>query len=320
VFYPQRTSSFFSKESSSAQRNLHEGSLGKRDFRSSFSEVFLSKKKLFLQKGWFLYNETLSFQRKGSFLFGMKHFFFLKKKKGSGTRFYYCKGLHIMKIPIIVVNVKAYAEGTGKNALEIAKIMEKVSKDTGVNMVIAVQATDIRMIAGDVGIPVFAQHMDAIKYGSNTGWILPESIKEAGASGVLLNHSEHPMNMKDISEGIKRARELGLETIVCANNIDVTMAAAALSPDFVAIEPPELIGGDISVTEAEPEIIEGAVREVREISPDVKVLCGAGVKRGKDVEKAIELGSAGVLLASGVVKVRDKERVLREMALAIEKK
>jgi len=98
------------------------------------------------------------------------------------------------------------------------------------------------------------------------------------------------------------------------------MAAAALSPDFVAIEPPELIGGDISVTEAEPDIIRGAVRKVKEINPDVKVLCGAGVKRGKDVEKAIELGSAGVLLASGVVKVDDKEGVLREMASVIEKK
>jgi len=225
-----------------------------------------------------------------------------------------------MKTPAIVVNVKTYKEGTGKHALEIAKVMERASEDTGVSMIIAVQAADIRTVADSVKIPVFAQHMDAIKYGSHTGWILPESIKEAGAGGVLLNHSEHPMNMKDISRGIQIARELELETIVCTNNIDVTMAAAALSPDFVAIEPPELIGGDISVTEAEPDIIRGAVRKVKEINPDVKVLCGAGVKRGKDVEKAIELGSAGVLLASGVVKVDDKEGVLREMASVIEKK
>ena len=284
----------------------------------------LKNVKIFRQrfsKWLFLYDETLSFQRKGSFLFGMKHFFlFEKEKRVRGQDFIITKRLHIMKTPAIVVNVKTYKEGTGKHALEIAKVMERVNEDTGVSMVIAVQAADIRTVADSVKIPVFAQHMDAIKYGSHTGWILPESIKEAGAGGVLLNHSEHPMNMKDISRGIQIARELELETIVCTNNIDVTMAAAALSPDFVAIEPPELIGGDISVTEAEPDIIRGAVRKVKEINPDVKVLCGAGVKRGKDVEKAIELGSAGVLLASGVVKVDDKEGVLREMASVIEKK
>lgn len=225
-----------------------------------------------------------------------------------------------MKTPVIVVNVKTYKEGTGKYALEIARMMEKVSDDTGMGMAIAVQTADIRMVADNVKIPVFSQHTDAIRYGSHTGWILPESVKEAGASGVLLNHSEHPMNIKDISEGLGIAKELGLETIVCTNDIDVTMAAAALSPDFVAIEPPELIGGDISVTDAEPEIIQGAVREVMDINPGVKVLCGAGVKSGKDVRKAIELGSKGVLLASGVVKVKDKEKVLREMASAIEKK
>ena len=225
-----------------------------------------------------------------------------------------------MKTPMIVVNVKAYEEGMGKNGLEIAKIMERVSDDTGINMVIAVQTADIRMIADEVKIPVFAQHMDAIKYGSHTGWILPESIKEAGADGVMLNHSEHPIKLREMADVIKRAKELGLETIVCTNNIEVTGAAAALSPDFVAIEPPELIGGDVSVTKAKPEIIRGAVEAVGRINPNVRVLCGAGVKNGEDVKKAIELGSMGVLLASGVVKVEDKEKVLRELAYAIEKK
>ncbi len=250
----------------------------------------------------------------------MEYFFFFEKKKGSGTRFYYCKGLHIMKTPVIVVNVKAYEGGTGRNCLRIAKVMEEVSEEIGASMVIAVQTADIRMVAENVKIPVFAQHMDAINYGSHTGWILPESIKEAGAHGVLLNHSEHPMKIKEIAEGVERARESRMETIICTNNIEVTGAAAALSPDFVAIEPPELIGGDTSVTSAEPRIVRDAVKAVKEINPATKVLCGAGVKNGEDVKKAIELGSVGVLLASGVMKVKDKEKILREMASAIEEK
>ncbi|MEA2054447.1 MAG: triose-phosphate isomerase [Candidatus Thermoplasmatota archaeon] len=225
-----------------------------------------------------------------------------------------------METPAIVVNVKTYKEGTGRKGLKIAKIMEKVSEETGASMVIAVQTPDIYMIASEVKIPVFAQHMDAINCGSHTGWTLPESIKEAGARGVLLNHSEHPLKIGEIAKGVERARELQLETIVCANNIGVTGAVATLSPDFVAIEPPELIGGDISVTKAEPEIIKKAVGIVKKINPSTKVLCGAGVKRGKDVKKAIDLGTEGVLLASGVVKTGDKEKVLREMASAIEKK
>ncbi|HDN50151.1 MAG TPA: triose-phosphate isomerase [Thermoplasmatales archaeon] len=222
-----------------------------------------------------------------------------------------------MKLPAIVVNVKTYREGTGKNALELSKIMDRVSAETGASMAIAVQTADIRMIADEISIPVFAQHMDAIDYGSHTGWILPESIKEAGASGILLNHSEHPLELKGIAESVKKAREIGLESIVCTNNIEVTSAAAALSPDFVAIEPPELIGGDISVTKAEPEIVREAVEVVKRVNPSTSVLCGAGVKSGEDVRKAIELGSMGVLLASGVVKAEDKEKVLTELVSAI---
>jgi len=259
---------------------------------------------------------------KNKFSLGVKPLSFLKKgalRKGlRGTRFYCCKRLQSMKLPAIVVNVKTYREGTGRKAMELSKIMEKVSDETGVSMAIAVQAADIRIVADEVAIPVFAQHMDAITYGSHTGWILPESVKDAGASGVLLNHSEHPMKIKELAESVRRAKEVRLEIIICTNNIEVTGAAAALSPDFVAIEPPELIGGDISVTKAEPGIVRGAAEIVEKINPSVRVLCGAGVKSGEDVKKAIELGSVGVLLASGVVKAKDKEKVLMDLASAIE--
>jgi triosephosphate isomerase len=166
-------------------------------------------------------------------------------------------------------------------------------------------------------MPVLAQHVDPIPYGSHTGWILPESVKEAGAVGVLLNHSEHPLHIIDIAASVERARSLNLDAVVCANNIGVTGAVAALKPHAVAIEPPDLIGGEVSVTTAEPHIVQNAVTAVKAISPDTAVLCGAGVKTGGDVSAALKLGTAGVLLASGVVKAARPEKVLLEMAEAL---
>lgn len=220
---------------------------------------------------------------------------------------------NMLKTPVIVLNVKTYAEATGEKALEIAKLMDALAEETGASLAIAVQSTDIRMCAGNVSIPVFAEHIDPITPGSHTGWILPEAVKAAGASGSLINHSEHRLKIADIDFCVTRSKELGMDHIVCTNSIATSKAVAALSPNFLAVEPPELIGGDISVTTANPEIVSGSVDAVKKIDKNVGVLCGAGVKNGKDVAKAIELGADGVLLASGVVKAKNKENVLRDL-------
>lgn len=214
---------------------------------------------------------------------------------------------------MIVLNVKTYTEATGTNALILARLMEKISKETDVSMAIAVQASDISSCAKEVSIPIYAQHIDPIKPGSNTGWTLPEAVKEAGAKGTLINHSEHRLKLADIDTCISRAKEISLDTLVCSNNVTTSKAVSTFSPMMIAIEPPELIGGDISVTTADPGIVRNTVKEVHTINKTVKVLCGAGVKNGKDVVKAIELGAEGVLLASGVVKAKDKEAVLRDL-------
>ena len=220
----------------------------------------------------------------------------------------------MLKTPVIVLNVKTYDEATGKKALDIAMLMDKISKETGSGMAIAVQAVDITLCAEKVSIPVWAEHIDPIKPGSHTGWALPEAVKTAGAIGTLINHSEHRLKLADIDICISRAKELNLDHIVCSNNVATSKAIAALSPNFIAVEPPELIGGDISVTSADPGIVSSSVGVVRDVDKNVKVLCGAGVKNGKDVAKAIELGADGVLLASGIVKAKDKESVIRDLA------
>ncbi len=219
----------------------------------------------------------------------------------------------MLKTPVIVLNMKTYSESTGKNALDIAKIMDKVSIETGINMAVSVQSVDIKECSEKISIPVFAEHIDPIKPGSHTGWVLPEAVKSAGAVGSLINHSEHRLKLADIDYCISRAKELNLDQIVCSNNILTAKAIAALSPNFLAVEPPELIGGDISVTSANPEIVSGSVKAVKKVDDKVKLLCGAGVKNGVDVAKAIELGSAGVLLASGIIKSNDKEKVIRDL-------
>lgn len=220
----------------------------------------------------------------------------------------------MLKTPVIVLNVKTYAEATGNKALEIGMLMDKISKDTGASMAIAVQATDISLCAEKVSIPVWAEHIDPIKPGSHTGWTLPEAVKTAGAVGTLINHSEHRLKLADIDICITRAKDLGLDHIICSNNVATSKAIAAFSPNFVAVEPPELIGGDISVTTTDPGIVSKSVEVVKNIDKNVKVLCGAGVKNGKDVAKAIELGADGVLLASGIVKAKDKKDVILDLA------
>ncbi len=216
----------------------------------------------------------------------------------------------MLKTPLIAVSFKAYAEATGSAAVKLAKEIEAAAGEFDHTVIVIPNLVDLRMVAEAIELPVFAQHIDPYTPGSHTGSITAEMVKDAGAAGTMINHSENRMILADIDAAIKRAHEHGLETMVCTNNVDVTGAVAALSPTYVAIEPPELIGGDISVSTARPEIVSGSVDVVERINPDVKVLCGAGVKNRVDVEKSLELGAEGVLLASGIVKAKDPKAVM----------
>ena len=116
-----------------------------------------------------------------------------------------------------------------------------------------------------------------------------------------------------IEASLKSAREFGLRTVICTNNVPTTAAAAVLAPDYVAIEPPELIGSGIPVSKADPEVVSGSVEAVEKVNSTVKVLCGAGISKGEDLRAALDLGSQGVLLASGIVKAKDPKAALEEL-------
>lgn len=215
--------------------------------------------------------------------------------------------------PLIVLNFKTFLESTGEKALYMAKYCEEVSRDSGFEIIACPQIPDIYRVACEVKIPIFSQHIDAAGAGSYTGHITAECVRSAGATGTLINHSEKRLLLSDVDLVIQSAKKNGLTTIVCTNTVAVSSAAAALSPDFVAIEPPELIGSGIPVSKANPDIVSRSVRAVEAINPHVKVLCGAGISTGDDVEAALRLGATGVLLASGVIRAKDPKAVLFDL-------
>lgn len=218
-----------------------------------------------------------------------------------------------MNTPIVILNYKTYLESSGENALELARALKSASEESGITMVAAPQAADIYRIQDQISLPIFAQHIDPITPGGHTGSNLIETLIEAGISGSLINHSENRMKLADIDEVIQLCKQNDIESCVCTNNIATSKAIATFSPDAVAVEPPELIGTGIPVSQAQPEVVEDSVKGVKSINKKIKVLCGAGISTGYDMKAAMDLGADGVLLASGIVKAENPKEALLDL-------
>jgi triosephosphate isomerase len=213
-----------------------------------------------------------------------------------------------MKTPLIIVNAKAYEEGIGPNAVALAKACARAAKASKVSIALAVQPTDIAACAKI--IPTLAQHIDGLNPGPHTGHLLPEAVKHAGGAGTLLNHSERRLAIGPILDGISHCRRLGLKSVVCAATPSEADDLAHAKPDYIAIEPPELIGGRISVSIARPEVITDTTSRIKH----VPVLVGAGIHERKDVQVAWKLGAKGILVASSVVLAKKPYDVLMDLA------
>lgn len=218
-----------------------------------------------------------------------------------------------MNTPIVILNYKTYLESSGENALELARALKSASEESGITMVAAPQAADIYRIQDQISLPIFAQHIDPITPGGHTGSNLIETLIEAGISGSLINHSENRMKLADIDKVIQLCKQNDIESCVCTNNIATSKAIATFSPDAVAVEPPELIGTSIPVSQAQPEVVEDSVKGVKSINKKIKVLCGAGISTGDDMKAAMDLGADGVLLASGIVKAENPKEALLDL-------
>ena len=218
-----------------------------------------------------------------------------------------------MAAPFILLNLKTYNEGMGNRAHLIANAAQIVANESGVTIGIAPSYIDLHPLAHHFSIPVYAQHADGSEPGAHTGQITADALRTAGAAGSLVNHSERRLTLADIDASIRALQAHKLTAVVCTNNESTSAAAAALAPEYVAIEPPELIGSGVSVSKANPEIIRRSVAAVRKVNDKVKVLTGAGIQSGECVKIAVELGTDGVLLASSVVKSKEPGVVLRDL-------
>lgn len=212
---------------------------------------------------------------------------------------------------MIFVNFKTYRQGTDEAAIKLVQICQAVEKKTSVKVIPVVQIVDIFRIIKKTGGPVWTQHVDDIEYGPNTGQILPEAVKAAGAVGVLLNHSENKLPVEVIGETIRRCQNLKLRVLVCSDSLEEAKEIAVSKPDLLAYEPPELIGSQtVSVSTAKPEAIKDFVAEIK----NIPVLIGAGIHSQHDVKMGIKLGAVGILVSSDVVLAQNSEKELLDLA------
>ncbi len=216
---------------------------------------------------------------------------------------------------MFIINFKNYEEVGGSEATRLAKIASKVAKKHRLEIAVCPPQHLLSEVA-KVPVTVFAQHLDVLNLGSTTGFVIPELAKKSGIVGSLINHSEHRIPPKDIEILITRLRDLKMKSVVCVRDVREVEDYAKLNPDYIAIEPPELIGSGKAVSKEKPEIITESVSAVKNAKNKTQLLCGAGIVSGNDVSRAIELGAKGILVASGIVKAKDWKKTIEEFAIA----
>ena len=199
--------------------------------------------------------------------------------------------------------------------MELSKVSEQVSNDTGVDIIISPPQPALSQVCATVKTPVLSQHVDFSKPGSTTGFMVPEIVKSYGAVGSLINHSEHRIDSIDsIRELVSILKNLQMISIVCVRTPEEAGTIANFNPDFIAIEPPELIGSGKAVSKENPSIVTKSISAVVERSDSSKVICGAGIVDKADVESALRLGAKGVLVASGIIKAKSWYDKIHELA------
>jgi triosephosphate isomerase (TIM) len=221
-----------------------------------------------------------------------------------------------LKRPLII-NFKNYEEVFGDRAIKLADSARQVAENLQLEIVLAPPHPVLALLAKEIRIPVICQHVDDEKMGASTGFIMPEIAKSYGVVGSLINHSEHRMKMSSISRLVERLRKLDMVSIVCAQEPQEVVEISNLEPDFIAIEPPELIGSGRAVSKENPAIITKSIEGAGSRS---SIICGAGISDKDDVSKAMDLGSQGILVASGVIKAASWEKKITELASAMKRR
>ena len=218
-----------------------------------------------------------------------------------------------IKSPFLIVNPKSYL--FGDESLKLAKASQKAAEETGVPLFFTCPFADLRYIRDNTNnLIITAQHMDSLRPGRGMGRVLPESLKAAGAEAVFLNHAENPLTLCELAQCIKRARELEMISIVCADSVSEALAIAMLKPDILLCEPTELIGtGKV----ADNSYVLEAVEQIHKVSPEILVMIASGVSTAEDVYNVIYLGADGTGATSGILNAPDPGERVMEMASAM---
>jgi triosephosphate isomerase (TIM) len=216
---------------------------------------------------------------------------------------------------LFIVNFKNYNEIAGLDSIKLTKVAAKIAKKYKIKLAVCPPQHLLSEVA-KLPVTVFAQHLDVLQAGNTTGFVIPEIVKKSKIVGSLINHSEHPIPRKEIEELVARLRALDMVSVVCVKDVSEAEEYSKLNPDYIAIEPPELIGSGKAVSKERPEVITNSIKVVGQAKNSTQLLCGAGIVSGDDVARALQLGAKGILVASGIVKAKNWQNIIEEFAFA----
>ena len=222
-----------------------------------------------------------------------------------------------MSKPVLLVNFKNYDGVLGEGAVRLALAVQKISKRLEVQFIVAPPGPELSTVAASVELPVFSQTVSDKPSGKSTGAMVPEALKAAGCAGSILNHSESRLSVKTIVAVTPRMRTLGLSACICGENATEVARFSAMKPEFLAVEPPELIGTGVAVSKARPSLLRETAKSVRATGYKGRLLCGAGIVTGDDARASMRFGMDGILVSSSVVLAKSWETKLRELGSAL---
>ncbi len=218
---------------------------------------------------------------------------------------------------VLVINLKNYPEVLGDSALRLLHSAERVASKTGVELMVAPPIPFLASMASVAKVPILSQRVDDAAEGKSTGSVIPEALAAWKCSGSILNHSECRVPKGQLSSLVPRMKKLGLVSCLCVETAEELVSMTGLEPEYLAIEPPELIGTGVSVSKTRPGLVSDSVDAARRVGYGGSVLCGAGIVDGEDVRAAVRLGVDGVLVASSIVKAPDWDAKIGELASAL---
>ena len=209
---------------------------------------------------------------------------------------------------MILINFKIYQETFGDNALKLGKIIKELADKSGIRIVVTSSALDALRLK-ELGLEVWLQNIDEYADGKHTGWVSASQAMALGIKGSLINHFEHQIPKGKVLNILKN-KPAGFELMCCVKSLgQIEKWVAKAKPDYILYEPPKLIGSSKDSVASKPDSIKKAI----ELSGDIPLVVGAGVKNKQDVIISLKMGAKSVMLASGFVLSKDLISVLEDI-------